>query len=104
MDCYYIHSIQFYTPKNNRQKELNEQLSSLEHVLIEDKNGIDMLRTELNQRCAALNEKYPKMRPLILLNESHYDNSHYFGIKVDGDNNNILQIFISKVRGKYMSY
>ncbi len=63
---WFIHSITHYKPKNEKIKDVHRLVDDLERALVTGSTPILSLTKYLSKKCAELDKKYPRTRPLIV--------------------------------------
>ena len=105
MEHYITHGLTTWAPKNQKHSEMKEFAKRLENVIIVDQPSLDAFKIEVRRQMEALDEKYPRTKPMRFYCREYNSRSMRIEVSVPGANSdldtNIFFLNIDKAQGIY---
>lgn len=79
MSRWFIHSVQHYKPKNDKVREAQRFIDSIKDSLVEGPTPFISLLNHVKYKCAELDSRYPRTKPLTVLSYSNATITIYCG-------------------------
>lgn len=99
---FFVHHVQTYMNVNNKGKEMCEYVQGFERMIITDDASLDAMKCEIEEKVKALNEKYPRMKPLTYGADFFDGSSGQVTVRVENDYYKpVCFLSYKKVRGTY---